>query len=399
MRETNAMDERNDTWFVQSDWTRALGGDVKLETGAKGTYRRMTSDFAVANALPSAEALAPDLGRSNAFVYDEHVSAVYGVLSRRTGKVNVQGGLRYEVADTRFDLRTTRERFDNDYRSLFPSALVSYDLDAQRQVKLSYSKRINRPVVQQLNPFGFREDQYNIFAGNPGLRPEYTHALELGWQQSVGKGSLQLTPFFRHTTDAVRQIGTVGSDSILRVGFRNAATSDQYGADANLSLRAGAFSGFGGASVFEQVTDASNLAGAGGAIATAGRVRAFGWSARGNVTWKVTPRLDLQSFAMYRAGMRTEQGRISHFTLANVALRQKLRGDRATMTLRVMDPFGTMGWAVRASDGRVLQAMERQFGARGAFLNFGYTFGRPPKIRQRPQEQDQPAGGQPGIPG
>ena len=39
---------------------------------------------------------------------------------------------------------------------------------------------------------------------------------------------------------------------------------------------------------------------------------------------------------------------------------------QATATLRVMDPFGTMGWTLRASDGRVIQLMDRRFGARGA---------------------------------
>jgi hypothetical protein len=146
--------------------------------------------------------------------------------------------------------------------------------------------------------------------------------------------------------------------------------------------------------VFEQVTDASNL----GRLAAA-RVRAFGWSARANGTLKLTPALDLQGFAMYRAPMRTEQGRISRFSLANVALRQKLRGDKASVTVRVMDPFGTMGWAVRSSDGRVAQLTDRRFGARGTFLNFSYNFGQAPRIRPRPQEPESaPAGGVPGAP-
>ena len=383
--ETNETEERTNTLFLQGDYTRAVLADTKIETGYKGTFRAMTSDFDVAQRSSASGGFEPDLGRSNAFTYDERVHAVYGVVSQHAGKFDLQAGLRLEQADTRFDLATTDQRFDNDYRSAFPSALATYNLTESKQLKASYSKRINRPATQQLNPFGFREDALHIFQGNPELRPEYTHAFELGYQQPLGKGNLQLTPFFRHTVDAMRMLGRVGDDGITRMTFKNVATSDSYGADVNLNLRLGRVSGFAGGSVFEQVTDAENLE-------TDLSNRAFGWSARVNATVKLNPTLDLQAFAMYRAPMRIEQGRMNRFTMSNLALKQKLRGDKASVTLRIMDPFGTMGWGFRASDGRVVQSMERHFGARGAFLTYNYTFGQQPKIRQRPPEESQPQG-------
>ena len=371
--------------------TEDLGGGLKaffqLETGFKGTARRMTSDFDVALAT-AGDPYVPDAGRSNAFTYDERIGAAYGVLSQKVGRVDLQGGLRLERADTRFDLTTTGERYDNDYGSVFPSAIATWNVTESRQLKASYSKRINRPATQQLNPFGFREDALNIFKGNPALQPEYTHAFELGYQQSLGKGSsLQLTPFFRRTLNAVRFIGSVDDAGVSTTTFRNVATNDSYGADANLSLKLGRLSGFGGASVYEQVVDASNLE-------TDLSNRAFGWSARANATLKVSSSLDLQAFGMYRAPMKIEQGRITRFTLANLAIKQKLDGDRSSLTLRVADPFGTMGWGVRASDGRVVQLSDRRFGARGAFLSYSYNFGQAPKIRARPVEPE--GGGQPG---
>jgi outer membrane receptor protein involved in Fe transport len=254
--ETNAIDERSRALFAQTDWTRELRKGTKLETGYKGTFRRQTSDFDVATAADGTP-YTPDAGRSNAYTFYEHVHAAYGVLSQRAGQVDLQAGLRLETADTRFDLATTGQRFDNDYKSAFPSALASYTDPRGRQFKASYSKRISRPDVRQLNPFGFREDQFTVFEGNPGLRPEYTHAYELGFQQPLGKGArggpgaagggtsgtLQLTPFFRHTVSAVRQVGAVDDAGILRMGFANAATVDQYGADVNLSVRRGRFNG------------------------------------------------------------------------------------------------------------------------------------------------------------
>jgi outer membrane receptor protein involved in Fe transport len=382
--ERNATDDLTRNWSLQTDFTRTLAGRTKLETGYKGSLRQLENEFGVSNFSDATGTYVNNLARSNAFDYDEQVHAVYGVLSRGAGKFDLQAGLRAEQVLTRFDLATTGERFDNSYRSLYPSAIASFNADETKQFKVSYSKRVTRPDTRQLNPFGFREDALNVFQGNPGLRPEYTHAFELGYQQSFSKGTLQLTPFARHTVNAVRFIRTIDDGGVATTTFQNVATSDSYGADLNGSVRFGRLSGFGGFSAFKQVTDGSNLS-------TDVSNSAFGWSARSNATLKVTPSLDLQGFLMYRAPMTTEQGRMSAMTMTNLAVRHKLFGDQASVALRVMDPFNAMGFGFVTDDGRFAQSSRRRFGARGAFLTFSYNFGQQPKIRQRPTEQTEAA--------
>ncbi len=384
--ESNLTDERERTGYMQADYTRTLGQHTKIETGYKGTLRTLDNAFDVASSLDGGTSFAANLARSNAFQYDEQVHAVYGVLSRTIGLFDLQAGLRAEQANTRFDLASAARPFANDYRSLYPSAVAAYNLDQSRQLKLSYSKRVTRPVTRQLNPFGFREDALNQFRGNPALLPEYTHALEAGFQQSFSKGMLQITPFARHTVNAIRFIRTLDTAGVFTTTFQNVATSDAYGADVNGSLRLGRVSGFGGLSAYQQVTDGSNLA---GDLSN----KAFGWSARGNATIKVTPSLDLQGFLMYRAPMKNEQGRVSAMTMTNLALRQKLLGDAASVTLRVMDPFKTMGMGFVTSDDSFYQTSERRFGARGLFLSFNYAFGQQPR---RPEREREHEGGQQG---
>jgi hypothetical protein len=52
-------------------------------------------------------------------------------------------------------------------------------------------------------------------------------------------------------------------------------------------------------------------------------------------------------------------------TMTNFALRQKLVGDVASVTLRVMDPFNTMRMGYVMDAGRFYQTSRRNFGARG----------------------------------
>ena len=67
-------------------------------------------------------------------------------------------------------------------------------------------------------------------------------------------------------------------------------------------------------------------------------------------------------------------------------------GDKASITLRVNDPFGTGVFRVRAGDDKVIQLTERGMGARTAFLAFQYNYGRAPRVRQVQPDQSSQGG-------
>jgi outer membrane receptor protein involved in Fe transport len=383
-RETNGTDQLTRNFTLQSDYTRTFAERTRLETGYKGVLRKLDYDFDASLFSEDDNAFRPDLARSNEFGYEEQVHSAYGVLGHSVGKFDLQGGLRVEHAAARFDLTTTGETFKNDYNSLFPSALVAFNVDNDRQLKLSYSKRVERPRTRQLNPFTRYDDPLNLSRGNPYLKPEYTHAVELGFQQSGSLGTLQLSPFFRYTTDAVRRLTSVDENGVSTTTFKNIATSKSYGSDVTGSVRMGSLSGFAGVSAFQVVSDGSNV---GTNIST----NAFGWSSRANLTYRINRGMDVQGFYMYRAPMKMEQGRMSGHSMLNLSLRQKLMNDKASLTLRVVDPFDQMRFNSTTSDSRFYQQMDRKMRSRGLFASFSYNFGQAPRMRQRPNpQQDMP---------
>jgi outer membrane receptor protein involved in Fe transport len=372
------------SWNLQTDYTRAFGKRTKLESGFKGTLRRNDNDIDVSFLDASSGEYVPDRSRATAFDYRETIGAVYAVLSQQIGKAQTQAGLRLEDAATRFT--TTGQRFDNRYASAFPSAIVSYNFTAMRQGKLSYSRRVTRPNPFQLSPIPFREDARQEFRGNPGLRPEYTDALEAGFTETRGWGSLQLNPYLRTTSNAVRYIRYVHDDGTTLATFDNVASNQTVGADLNVNYRRGPLSVFGGASAWRYSSDAANLP---GDLSTRGTV----WSARANATWKLSRRTDGQVFANYRAPSVTEGGSQTAFAMLNLALRHKLWGEQGSLSLRVSDPFNMMAFGFRLADGRVIELGERRFGQRGVFVTLSRNFGQQLKLQprhQEPEPQQQP---------
>ncbi|MGH7466165.1 MAG: outer membrane beta-barrel family protein, partial [Longimicrobiales bacterium] len=180
--ETNETDALTHQLTGQVDYTRMLGAATKLETGYKGNARWLDRAYVVMTDAGGAGDWEPS-ELSNDLELDEQVHAVYGVVSRSAGRLQLQAGLRAEHAQRDFALGNG-ETYPFTYRSLFPSALVSMQLGEKGQAKLSYSRRVRRPGTQELNPFPVFFDVQNVFFGNPHLGPEYTDAIELGLQRS-----------------------------------------------------------------------------------------------------------------------------------------------------------------------------------------------------------------------
>ena len=54
---------------------------------------------------------------------------------------------------------------------------------------------VRRPGTFELNPFPNYFDSHNVFLGNPLLKPEYTDALELGYDGYIFQGTSELLDF------------------------------------------------------------------------------------------------------------------------------------------------------------------------------------------------------------
>ncbi|GIV58458.1 MAG: TonB-dependent receptor [Rhodothermaceae bacterium] len=394
LEQQNAYTDREDQEFsLQIDYVRPLG-PYRLEAGYKGDRESLFSDL-YAESAEGDEPLTPDEGLINTFDYDQQIHAAYLQLARQWGALGVQIGLRAEVATTTFTLQNTNESFDNDYRSLFPSAFLTYKLSETTTLKASYSRRINRPRTFFLNPFPSFDDPLNIRVGNPSLKPEYIDAFELGYVQFTPWGSFTLTPYYRRTTDVIRFYQQVREDGVTVRTFGNFATSSSSGVEMITSLDARALidglSGYVSLEGFRLVTDGSN-------VDATFQNNAFGWGGRLNLSYGLGDvfglggDLDLQATVRYRAPMDTEQGRMGSFSWTDVALRQELLRGRASLTLRARDVLGTAGFRGIIDQPDLYNEFTREFGAQSVGLTFTYSFGQANQRRQRSTEQPNEGG-------
>jgi outer membrane cobalamin receptor len=358
---------------LKLDYARPLSKLLRFEAGYKGSLQQFHSTLDTRVLDITSGAFVPDSARIGDVTFDQWVHAAYGMLSAQLGPFTLQGGVRFEHVSTTFLLRTTGASYDNAYDHAYPSGLVIWHLDDAREVKLSYSTRINRPDdTDVLDPTPHILDPLNIRRGNPYLKPELIRALELGFQQTEGKVTLQVTPYFRRTYDAIRTLRTIDSLGVATQSYANIATSDASGLDVTVALGGGRLRGFAGASAYKQVSNASN-------VAQGLSVNTFGGTARTNLTFRVSGAVDAQALVTYQAPMDVVQGYNAARTRVSFAARRKFMEDQLSVTLRVLDPFSTSLERSTTVDPRFNQVSDRARYIRGVGLSVSWTFGKPDK--------------------
>jgi len=125
-----------------------------------------------------------DITRSNKFNYDENIDALYVNYNRPLSKkTTIQAGVRMENTKSEGNLISAVAQSDNNvkrqYTNFFPSGALTYALNQKNSFNLSYSRRIDRPNYQDLNPFEDKLDELTYRKGNAFLRPQYTNAFQL----------------------------------------------------------------------------------------------------------------------------------------------------------------------------------------------------------------------------
>ncbi|BFP42140.1 outer membrane beta-barrel family protein [Flavobacteriaceae bacterium GF1] len=180
----------------------------KLGVGFKLSYINTDNTFDFFNQLNGENIL--DTSQSNQFEYQENINAAYVNFNRKWGKWNLQFGLRVENTDSDGILTSQQQNEDDrvqrNYTDYFPSGGLTYQMNRKNQFALTYSRRIQRPNYQSLNPFEYQLDELSFSKGNPFLQPQYTNNIKLShtfnYRLTTSISYSYVTDFFARVTIA-----------------------------------------------------------------------------------------------------------------------------------------------------------------------------------------------------
>ncbi|MGZ3939309.1 MAG: outer membrane beta-barrel protein [Flavisolibacter sp.] len=211
---------------LKGDWEQNFKKG-KLGYGGKIAFVKSNNDFQNYDVNGSSETL--NIQKSNEFDYKENINAGYVNYNRQFKGIMLQAGVRVEntVAEgistgvknsVKYD-----STFNRNYTDVFPSAAITFNKNPMNQFGISYSKRIDRPAYQDLNPFEFKLDEYTFQKGNVNLRPQYTNSIGIS---NTYKYRLTTSLNYSHVKDMFAQWIDTTEKSKAFVSKKNLAQQD-----------------------------------------------------------------------------------------------------------------------------------------------------------------------------
>ena len=359
------------TFVAQSDYTHPINQNAKFESGLKGTFRTSDNDQVGLNRNGF------DLANTNHFIYSDEITAAYlqfagkaPALFKKEKFVELQGGVRVENTKIIGNAEVDSDDFEYNYTNLFPSAAIKYTVKEKNDFQLVYSKRVNRPNPQNLNPFTDISDVRNVRTGNPRLQPEYIDSYEFNYFRKIKEHSVSATLYYRYTKNLISRFRSI--DSLTGV---STMTFINYSSSANTGLEIVVKNQFGKAVSSTTTFNYFNNKINGENIDAALQSTSNNWTLRGNINIKASKTTSLQITGMYMSAIRNPQGTFRGMSGIDIGARRDFMKGKLNLSVNITDIFDTRKMVIHnVGEGFVYDA-ERKRESQVANFTLVYRFG------------------------
>lgn len=365
-------DEYTNVTNLKADYAFPVSARAVIETGYKGILRFLDADFETLDQVDGV--FVPNPLASNTFIFNEQVHAGYIQYSSSAGDATnprwkYDAGVRAEQVWNDGNSNNKTVTFSNSYFKLFPSFNIAYYNGTAEFWKMSYSRRINRPGLGQLNPFVDITDSLNRSGGNPYLQPELVQSFELGYSKDWQKASVYSVLYYRYGINSIRAFTQVDSNGVSFTSPANFGSITTYGIENIFTAKPARFYDFNlSLSFFRQ-----NIQGDDSAYAVSNNV--FSWYGKlinNFVPWRGSK---LQVTAVYNAPVALPQGkRIAVYNI-DLGFQQKIGKGNARLGLVVTDLFNMQQNGLSIQDSNFTYTRTAKVDSRAVLLTFAWTFG------------------------
>lgn len=373
---TNDIKNTQDNSLFNLDYTNPLSEKGKLELGLEA--RINTADN---NSKSTQDEIVPDgnggfITREtpeSSFDYKRNIYSAYATYSHQFNKISLQTGARFEQyeVDGTFTKGAEKEFVKKDIFSVYPSAFLTFNPSEKNQFQVSYSRRVDRPSISQVNPIREWSTPRVTSVGNPELDPQFTNSYELNYTRQLKNGSLTFGSFFRKVNDNINRklsIDPTDNDKVL-LSYANTESNNRYGLEMSSSYKIAEWWRANASMDFYVQNESGNVNG------TDLEVTNNSFNARLSNSFKVSKTVNLQLFSMYRGGGESIQFKVEPMWMVNLGGSIDVLNGNGTISLRVNDIFEGMKFAFESvnpypSNGQF------NWESRTAYLGFMYKFGK-----------------------
>ncbi len=364
--QTNQVATLGDNLIINLDFVNPINDKTKLELGLESRFDGTDNTF------------DRNLTYFSDFDYSRSIQSAYANLGTQSGKWGYQFGARLESFDVEANFRRISEQpgqFKDYIFTLYPSAFISFAQSEKNNFNLSFSRRVDRPNLNQVNPIREWSSPTIDQEGNPNLRPQFTNSIELNFTRSTKIGSITSGVFFRLVNDPITQvfIQSPYDPNKKLMTFANFSNTTQYGVETsgNLKFKKWWSTNFGVDAYFRNVT---------GFVENIDRdlveksVLSVPFNARMNHDFNVTKNFRVTWFSMYRSSVDDLQFNSKDMWRTDLGVRYNILNNQGSISVRYNDLFNKMRARFYGENPDQVDGQFR-WESRMLNVNFNYRFG------------------------
>jgi len=312
----------------------------KFEAGIKAFVRNINSDYRSNYLNAITQTWTYNQIRSNNFDYQDKVFSAYSTYTNNISGIGYQLGMRIEESLIKSTQAALNINSENNYFSYFPSIYLLKSINATSDILASYSRRINRPNIYQLNPFIDYTDPQNLRKGNPNLKPEYINSFELSYNKYFSSAIFTGSLYYRQVNDVINWVYTAIDSSISVNTLANISKSDSYGIELIFGGSITKWLSLNGNIGYSKTSVSGDIGQ--GVLESSGE----SWSGKLISSLSIGKLFDFQISYQYIGKIIQAQSTTGQLQMLDVAVKKDFFNKLASFTFRISDPFNSLQYSV-----------------------------------------------------
>lgn len=331
---------KNNYFNSTLNYSYPIDSTMQLEIGSQYSRRNSSGNVKFWNINPVNMNWEDDFGKSNKLSYEENVISAYTTFASKLDEFSYQLGLRAENATTNAIQSLINQNFEYEYFSLFPTLAATYKFSQTHSLQASYSRRINRPNIGDLDPRKELASPKAIMYGNPLLKPEFVNSYEFNQSLIYEDRAIYASVYYRYTDNPIRRYSYIDSNDVTNTTYDNFGKSTNYGFELTdeetlakwwkLTMTASFYKSIISGNEKLGIYETSNN----------------NWSIKANSNWNFWDNTIIQVNAFYNSPMLTPQGEIKAMYSVDFAIKKDFFEDKLSVNFRVGDIFNSMKFNV-----------------------------------------------------
>jgi len=374
----NILDKRQNT-TLNLDYINPLDDKSTLELGAESRLIRSDNTYNTTNPNVTNPAL-----QNSVYTYDIDIYSAYATFGQKFGKFSYQGGVRFEHYKSDANFNRGEVTFQNKYFTVYPSAYVTYSLNDNNTLQFSYSRRVDRPSLEQTKPIREFSTPLVTSLGNQYLEPQFTNSVEVNYTRMFGKGSsITGGVFYRLINDEISRVlypdeNTENTQDQI-MSYANFNNNTAFGFEVSANYKITKWWDIQPAIDFSQISQKGIIS-----VLVPGTVDDYepttksvdvaAFNARINSNFRVNKRLSFLLFGFYRSGVDGVQNNSKEMYKIDSGARYSLLDNKMSISVRFNDMFKTMRYGFDSLN-PYPQTGEFRWESRTVYFGLNYMFG------------------------